>query len=98
MYQCSFIFLQDSGGYTKSGEVPHADPVSISSERELRAELESLTKELHVDIDWTKRIKAMLRLEGLIKGGADSMPGFLELARTLQDPIITQLLDRQVPC
>jgi hypothetical protein len=86
---------QDSGGFTKSGEVPEAEPISISSERELRAEVDNLIKNLHADVDWTKRIQAMLRLEGLIKGGAYAMPVFLDLARTLQDAIITQLLDRQ---
>ena len=39
-------------------------------------------------------MQALLRLEGIVLGGASSWQGFLELIRPLQDPIIAQLLDR----
>ena len=39
-------------------------------------------------------VQALLRLEGIVLGGASSWQGFLELIRPLQDPIIAQLLDR----
>lgn len=39
-------------------------------------------------------MQALLRLEGVVLGGAPSYQGFLELFRPLQDPLITQLLDR----
>ena len=41
--------------------------------------------------------QALLRLEGLVLGGAASFQGFLELIRPLLEPIITQLLDRCGP-
>ena len=40
-------------------------------------------------------MQALLRLEGIVLGGASSWQGFLELTRPLQDPIIAQLLDRR---
>lgn len=90
--------MQDSGGYTASGEVPEADAILISTERALRAEVEALARRLDVGEDWMRRIQALLRLEGLIKGGAASLPGFSDAARALQAPITAQLLDRSVLC
>ena len=49
--------LQDSGGYTKSGELPAAEHVYVTSERELRHELESILKELSPTAEWTARIQ-----------------------------------------
>ncbi len=85
---------QDSGGYTASGEVPQAPPVQVAGERQLRAEVDGLIRHLNADVEWTRRIEALLRLEGLVRGGAAAVPGFLELLKTLQDPIVVQLLDR----
>ena len=39
-------------------------------------------------------VQALLRLGGVVLGGASSWQAFLELIRPLQDPIIAQLLDR----
>lgn len=39
-------------------------------------------------------VQALLRLEGVVLGGAPSFQGFLELFRPLLDALITQLLDR----
>lgn len=124
------MHIQDSGGYTKSGELPAADPVYVTSDRELKQELDSILKKLSPTAEWTVRIQvpnpfphagqtcgsctstqahytmrgfrpnspcpvqALLRLEGVVLGGAPTFHGFLELFRQLQDPIITQLLDR----
>ena len=41
--------------------------------------------------------QALLRLEGLVLGGAASFQGFLDLIRPLLELIITQLLDRCGP-
>ena len=49
--------LQDSGGYTKSGELPAAEHVYVNSERELRHELDSILKELSPTAEWTARIQ-----------------------------------------
>ena len=49
--------LQDSGGYTKSGELPTADPVHVTSDRELKHELDSVLKRLSPTAEWTLRIQ-----------------------------------------
>ncbi len=49
--------LQDSGGYTKSGELPTADPVHVTSDRELKHEVDSILKRLSPTAEWTVRIQ-----------------------------------------
>jgi len=53
---------------------------------------------VHGMVDFEHRlmlfVQALLRLEGVVLGGAPSFQGFLELFRPLQDALITQLLDR----
>ncbi len=88
--------MQDSGGYTASGEVPQAQPIHVAGERQLRAELDGLIRQLSADEEWTRRINALLRLEGLVRGGAAAIPGFGELLKSLQEPIVLQVLDRWV--
>ena len=88
--------IQDSGGYTASGEVPQAQPVQVTGERQLRAEVDGLIRHLNVDVEWARRIEALLRLEGLVRGGATGVPGFSDMLKALQEPIVVQLLDRCV--
>lgn len=88
--------VQDSGGYTASGEVPRAQPIQVAGERQLRAEVDGLIRQLSADEEWTRRIDALLRVEGLVRGGATGVPGFAELLKTLQEPIVVQVLDRCV--
>ena len=66
-----------------------SNPETLFSER-----CKSNLRHLNTDEEWTRRIEALLRLEGLVRGGAPSVPGFPELLKTLQDPIVAQLLDR----
>ncbi|BDA47128.1 probable CLIP-associating protein 2 [Coccomyxa sp. Obi] len=87
--------FMDSGGYTASGEVPQAQPIHVAGERQLRAELDGLIRQLSADEEWTRRIDALLRLEGLVRGGAAGLPGFAELLKSLQEPIVVQVLDRR---
>lgn len=50
--------LQDGGGVSSDGALPQAQPLSVSSERELRAELESIASVLSkgaAAVDWEKR-------------------------------------------
>ncbi len=49
--------LQDSGGYTKSGELPTADSVYVTTDRELKQELDSILKKLSPTAEWTVRIQ-----------------------------------------
>jgi hypothetical protein len=56
--------------------------------------VEGLIRQLDLGCEWSARIQALLRAEGLIRGGAAALPGALELLARLQAPIIAQLLDR----
>lgn len=56
------LHLQDSGGYTKSGELPAADVISLSSDRELRQELDTIQKKLSPTAEWTVRIQVRMLL------------------------------------
>ncbi len=41
--------------------------------------------------DWEKRVGALLRLEGLIKGGAAAHESFAEMLRPLKDALAVQV-------
>ena len=58
------VILQDSGGYTKSGELPSAGCIHLHSERELKQELDSVLKKLAPNAEWTTRIQARLTALG----------------------------------
>lgn len=62
--------MQDGGGITNTGDLAEAPTLLVNSERELRAEVESIQAALAPAVDWQKRINAVMRLEGLVKGGA----------------------------
>jgi CLASP N terminal len=154
--------LQDGGGIGTDGSLPEAQPLYVSSERDLVVEMERLTATLSggaASTDWEKRcapcmtaaaaaaavttsnaaediggtrcpptlctaclpaclpaashdvflaratacllcvcsVGALLRLEGLVKGGAAGSyeETFLELLRSLRDPLLEQLADRR---
>lgn len=54
----------DSDGLEKP-----VDPVKISSEKELVREIEKVVSMLTPERDWSARIAAMQKVEGLIYGG-----------------------------
>ncbi len=54
------LITQDSGGYTKSGELPEADVISLDSDRELRQELDRIQKKLSPTAEWTVRIQVTM--------------------------------------
>ncbi|KAK9843845.1 hypothetical protein WJX81_008697 [Elliptochloris bilobata] len=87
----------DSGGVTACGALPAAAVVPVDSERQLRQELERLAGALAEGEEWTARIRALLRLEGLAAGAAAAgLAGALQDAlRPLRDPLVAQLLDRR---
>lgn len=87
--------LQDGGGYTADGELPEVVSLSVSSDRELKSELDRIQAALAATGDWDKRVAAMLRLEGLLKGGAGGYEAFAEMLRPLRDPLTVQLSDRR---
>ncbi|KAL4420688.1 hypothetical protein ABPG75_010344 [Micractinium tetrahymenae] len=86
----------DAGGVTAGGALPRAAPLAVGTEAELRSELERVAAQLAPAVEWTARVDALLRLEGLVKGGAASWPAFPDLlAALLRDPLAAQLQERR---
>ncbi|KAK4751073.1 hypothetical protein SAY87_004555 [Trapa incisa] len=71
------------------------EPVSIYSENELIREVEKIISYLMPQNDWSIRIAAMQRIEGLVLGGAADYACFRGLLKQLIDPLSTQLSDRR---
>ena len=64
----------------------------VGSQAELRAELERVAAQLSPSTEWTLRVDALLRLEGLVKGGAAELPAFADLvSMLLRDALATQV-------
>ena len=61
--------MQDSGGYTKSGELPAAECMHLHSERELKQELDGIQKKLAPNAEWTTRIQVTLAAPGCVMIG-----------------------------
>ena len=85
----------DAGTLGQNGELPIAPIIEISCERQLSEEFASIAEQLDPNIEWTQRVNAMLRLEGLVKGGAAASPLFVELLPSMQIPLNDQLQDRR---
>jgi hypothetical protein len=81
----------DAGGMSGSGELPCAKPVTVETEEQLREELGGIAGSLTPSTDWTQRVDALLRLEGLLLGGAAQLAGFAEVLQALRDPLIAQV-------
>ncbi|KGN44556.1 CLIP-associated protein isoform X1 [Cucumis sativus] len=71
------------------------DPVKVYSEKELIREIEKIASILVPDKDWSIRIAAMQRVEGLVSGGAADYPSFKGLLKQLVGPLSGQLSDRR---
>nr|CAB3451488.1 unnamed protein product [Digitaria exilis] len=81
------------------------EPIKVFSEKDLLREIEKVISILQPDNEWSIRITAMQRVEGLVLGGSFfglfHMPGaadysaFPMLLKQLVTPLITQLLDRR---
>jgi CLIP-associating protein 1/2 len=85
----------DAGTMGSNGELPVAPIVEISSERQLSDEFQSIIDGLEPNLPWDQRVTAMLRLEGLVKGGAAELPAFIDLLPSTQACIAAQLQDRR---
>ncbi|XP_042488776.1 CLIP-associated protein-like [Macadamia integrifolia] len=83
-----------SGGEGDVTEKP-IDPVKVYSDKELVREIEKIASTFVPDKDWSIRIAAMQRLEGLVFGGATDYPSFPTLLKQLVAPLCTQLSDRR---
>ncbi|GAB2281986.1 hypothetical protein Dimus_016550 [Dionaea muscipula] len=71
------------------------EPVKVYSEKELIREIEKIASTLIPDKDWSIRIAALQRVEGLVIGGAIDYPCFRGLLKQLIGPLSTQLSDRR---
>ncbi|URD77432.1 HEAT repeat family protein [Musa troglodytarum] len=82
-----------------SGEIDATEklvaPIKVYSEKELIKEMERIASTLVPEKDWSLRIAAMQRVDGLVFGGAADYPSFLTLLKQLVTPLSTQLLDRR---
>ncbi|KAG1354806.1 CLIP-associated protein [Cocos nucifera] len=83
-----------TGGETDITEKP-MDPIMVYSEKELFREIEKIASTLVPEKDWSLRIAAMQRVEGLVFGGAVDYPSFPMLLKQLVGPLSTQLSDRR---
>ncbi|KAL2945478.1 CLIP-associated protein [Bienertia sinuspersici] len=82
------------GGDGDATEKP-VEPVKVYSEKELIREFEKIASTLVPEKDWSQRIAAMQRFEGLVIGGAVDYPSFRGLLKQLVGPLSTQLSDRR---
>ncbi|TYI74106.1 hypothetical protein E1A91_D07G177100v1 [Gossypium mustelinum] len=71
------------------------DPIKVYSDKELIREFEKIASTLMPEKDWSIRIAAMQRVEGLVSGGAADYPCFRGLLKQLVGPLSTQLSDRR---
>ncbi|PRQ25613.1 putative CLASP domain, TOG domain-containing protein [Rosa chinensis] len=75
--------------------VKSVDPIKVYSEKELIREVEKIASTLVPEKDWSIRIAAMQRIEGLVYGGAADYQSFRGLLKQLVNPLNTQLSDRR---
>lgn len=71
------------------------EAIKVYSEKELIREIEKIASTLVPEKDWSVRIAAMQRVEGLVYGGAADYPSFRGLLKHLVGPLSTQLSDRR---
>ncbi|KAI4374383.1 hypothetical protein MLD38_012386 [Melastoma candidum] len=71
------------------------EPIKVYSEKELIREFEKISLTLAPEKDWSIRIAAMQRAEGLVSGGACDYPCFKGLLKQLVGPLSVQLSDRR---
>jgi CLIP-associating protein 1/2 len=71
------------------------EPIKVFSEKDLIKEIGKVMSTLQPDNEWSVRIAAMQRVEGIVLGGAADYSAFPVLLKQLVTPLITQLLDRR---
>ncbi len=89
--------FKDGGGVSLDGELPPATPIPITSERELRADMEAAVATLAQapNAEWQDRMAAMQRVEGLLLGGAAEYEGFHESLKGLAQALSQQFKERR---
>ncbi|KAG6556657.1 hypothetical protein Mapa_001598 [Marchantia paleacea] len=81
-------------GENDAGEKP-VDPIRVYSDKELTKEVEKAAAMLTPEQDWSVRISAMQKIEGLVAGGATEYSCFMSLMKQLVPPLTIQLSDRR---
>ncbi|MCH84653.1 CLIP-associated protein, partial [Trifolium medium] len=71
------------------------EPIKVYSEKEFIREIEKISSTLVPEKDWSVRIAALQRIEGLVLGGAADYPCFFGILKQLIGPLSTQLSDRR---
>ncbi|KZV21518.1 CLIP-associated protein [Dorcoceras hygrometricum] len=91
------ISARDVSLFGADGDVTEkpVEPIKVYSEKELIREFEKISSTLAPDKDWSIRLAAMQRVEGLVIGGAPDHPCFRVLLKQLVGPLSTQLSDRR---
>eukprot|EP00897_Mesotaenium_endlicherianum_P000018 jgi/Mesen1/10016/ME000723S09373 len=69
--------------------------IEVYSEKDLIREIEKAGSMLATDKDWSARLAALQRLQGIVAGGAKRYPAFPTLLRQLVAPFKVQLSDRR---
>ncbi|XP_073388615.1 CLIP-associated protein isoform X1 [Physcomitrium patens] len=82
------------GGGSGGNDKP-VGPIKVFSERELTKELDKIVSLLKAEQEWSVRMAAMQKLEGIIVGGAVEFGCFLTLFKNFTGPLSGQLLDRR---
>lgn len=84
----------NSSGENEATEKP-VEPIKVYSEKDLTKELDRISSMLTPEQDWSVRMAAMQRIEGLVNGGAAEYACFPSLLKTLINPLSLQLSDRR---
>ncbi|KAK2455175.1 CLIP-associated protein [Trifolium repens] len=71
------------------------EPIKVYSEKEFIREIEKISSTLVPEKDWSVRIAALQKIEGLVLGGAADYPCFFGILKQLVGPLSTQLSDRR---
>ncbi|KAJ3691561.1 hypothetical protein LUZ61_020725 [Rhynchospora tenuis] len=79
----------------QSENTNRVEVIKVSSDKELVREIERIAFNLLPDKEWSIRMAAMQRLEGIVLGGGTHYKSFPGLLKHLVTPFITQLLDRR---
>jgi CLIP-associating protein 1/2 len=65
-----FLFVAGEGDVTRK----LIEPIKVFSEKDLLREIEKVVSTLQPDNEWSIRITAMQRVEGLVLGGSSLFP------------------------
>jgi len=66
--------------------------VFVSTETELKSTIGEIEKALNSD-DWKLKADALVKLQGLVVGGATTYKNFASLIKSLEEPLHQQLRD-----